>query len=68
MKNEKVSNDVKQNRKSKKVSVCFWVRRDIYDEIKRRAAAEDRTVSSFVRRWLKGLVNERLESVENVKQ
>ena len=44
------------------------VKRDIYDEIKRRAAAEDRSVSSFMRRWLKGLVNGRLESVENVQQ
>ena len=68
MKNENVSNDMKQVRKSKNVSVCFWVRRDIYEEIKRRAAAEDRTVSSFVRRWLKGLVNERLESVKNAQQ
>lgn len=68
MKNENISNEVNKVRKSKNVSICFWVRRDIYDEIKRRAAAEDRTVSSFVRRWLKGLVNERLESVENVKQ
>lgn len=68
MKNENISNDVNKVRKSKNVSVCFWVRRDIYDEIKRRAAAEDRTVSSFVRRWLKGLVNERLESVKNVQQ
>lgn len=68
MKNENISNEVNKVRKSKNVSVCFWVRRDIYDEIKRRAAAEDRTVSSFVRRWLKGLVNERLESVENVQQ
>lgn len=68
MKNENISNKVNKVRKSKNISICFWVRRDIYDEIKRRAAAEDRTVSSFVRRWLKGLVNERLESVENVKQ
>ena len=68
MKNENISNEVNKVRKSKNVSVCFWVRRDIYDEIKRRAAAEDRTVSSFVRRWLKGLVNERLESVKNVQQ
>lgn len=68
MKNENILNEVNKVRKSKNVSICFWVRRDIYDEIKRRAAAEDRTVSSFVRRWLKGLVNERLESVENVKQ
>ena len=68
MENESISNDVKQVRKSKNVSVCFWVKRDIYDEIKRRAAAEDRSVSSFMRRWLKGLVNGRLESVENVQQ
>ena len=68
MKNENISNEVNKVRKSKNISICFWVRRDIYDEIKRRAAAEDRTVSSFVRRWLKGLVNERLESVKNVQQ